>query len=450
VANNNIIKKSHELVEARYNLNIWEIRVFVKMISLLHQNDHEFATYRIYIKDMIRDFEAENNKDVYNRIKVVPENLMKKIISIPYVSDEGEERILKTTLLSSITQPQNLKVESFIEVSFDPKLKPYLLQLKEKFLMYDIRNILRLSSPYTVRMYEFLKQYEKIGIRVFQVEDLKRYLFVEEKYSRYFDFKKRIILHSQKKLKQHTDISFSFEEIKNGRRVVAIRFFIEKNKPKFNSNKTSDKSDKNRQKHSPIFQELYPKVRDWISKEVLLQLLKKHPEQQIRNAITYTLNRITKGDVIENIGGHIVAMSKQVSLFDMVEEKKKEQQQRINKRQQQRKQQDKKKLLEQKLNQLKEEKYQAIDPLVLNILQTEEQILREIKQLLSNGTFRSLNIEAQAGSDYEKVKKMMEQSELVQGTVIGKVIKRVPQYFEQINKKYNSQITRLERQINMM
>jgi len=299
-------------------------------------------------------------------------------------------------------------------------------------------------------MYEFLKQYEKIGIRVFQVEDLKRYLFVEEKYSRYFDFKKRIILHSQKKLKQHTDISFSFEEIKNGRRVVAIRFFIEKNKPKFNSNKTSDKSDKNRQKHSPIFQELYPKVRDWISKEVLLQLLKKHPEQQIRNAITYTLNRITKGDVIENIGGHIVAMSKQVSLFDMVEEKKKEQQQRINKRQQQRKQQDKKKLLEQKLNQLKEEKYQAIDPLVLNILQTEEQILREIKQLLSNGTFRSLNIEAQAGSDYEKVKKMMEQSELVQGTVIGKVIKRVPQYFEQINKKYNSQITRLERQINMM
>lgn len=52
---------------------------------------------------------------------------------------------------------------------------------------------------------------------------------VKEEYPLYANFKSRVILTAQKELKQKTDIYFSFKEIKQGRKVVAIEFEIFEN-----------------------------------------------------------------------------------------------------------------------------------------------------------------------------------------------------------------------------
>lgn len=82
-------------------------------------------------------------------------------------------------------------------------------------------------------MYELLKSYEGIGKRVFEIEELKQILGVEDKYDKFANFKKRILLKAQEDLILHTDISFTFEEIsENSRRVEKIAFYIHKNSPK--------------------------------------------------------------------------------------------------------------------------------------------------------------------------------------------------------------------------
>lgn len=82
-------------------------------------------------------------------------------------------------------------------------------------------------------MYELLKSYEGIGKRVFDIEELKQILGVEDKYSKFANFKTRILLKAQEDLLQHTDISFTFEELsENYRRVEKITFYIHKNSPK--------------------------------------------------------------------------------------------------------------------------------------------------------------------------------------------------------------------------
>ena len=50
------------------------------------------------------------------------------------------------------------------------------------------------------------------------------------KYTKYNDFKRFVILSSQKELKEKTDICFEFTELKEGRKVAAIHFQILKNK----------------------------------------------------------------------------------------------------------------------------------------------------------------------------------------------------------------------------
>lgn len=116
---------------------------------------------------------------------------------------------------------------------------PYLIELKEQFTTYYLANIMSLKSSYSIRIFELLKQYEKIGKRRIELKNLRQLVgtteidangeIVKEDYPLYGHFKSRVILTAQKELKQKTDICFNFKEIKQSRKVVAIEFEILEN-----------------------------------------------------------------------------------------------------------------------------------------------------------------------------------------------------------------------------
>lgn len=81
-------------------------------------------------------------------------------------------------------------------------------------------------------MYELLKQYERVGKRTFELEELKQILKTEEKYQLYGDFKRYVLKRAKKDLEKFTDISFKREEKKRGRKVSQLVFHIAKRKVK--------------------------------------------------------------------------------------------------------------------------------------------------------------------------------------------------------------------------
>ena len=60
--------------------------------------------------------------------------------------------------------------------------------------LYRLKNITNLNSEYSLKFYEGLKQYEKIGVRIYELKELKKFLGVEKLYDRFYDFKRRILL----------------------------------------------------------------------------------------------------------------------------------------------------------------------------------------------------------------------------------------------------------------
>ncbi|WP_080965286.1 RepB family plasmid replication initiator protein [Clostridium novyi] len=119
------------------------------------------------------------------------------------------------------------KDEGKMAFTFAPRLKPYYLQLKN-YTKYRISNIASLKSQYSIRIYELLKQYEKIKTRKLDLNHLKELLGLEiHQYPKFYDFKNRVLNVAQKELSEKTDIKFTFEEIKTGRKVTSIRFFID-------------------------------------------------------------------------------------------------------------------------------------------------------------------------------------------------------------------------------
>lgn len=218
-----VVRKSNTLIEASYKLSVNEQRLILMLSSSVRQDDKEFCPYRISIKDFAKLLDLKN-KNVYQDLEELVLALREKTITIFM-----ENSVLHTGWLSSI---EYFTGEGMLELSFDPKLKPFLLELKDRFTSYKLKMIVQLKSSFSIRIYELLKQYEKIGFRVFDLADLREILGIkDEEYPFYGNFKARIILTAQKELAERTDIAFDFEEIKVGRSVGKIKFLIRSQNP---------------------------------------------------------------------------------------------------------------------------------------------------------------------------------------------------------------------------
>lgn len=341
-----LVRKSNELVEARYKLDIWETRVFTKMLTMVHRNDDDFQKYRIYLKDIITDYGLESNKDAYERLRAGGFKLMKKIVKVVRQTDEGPKE-LYTPIVIGMEKLVDTSTEAakFIDVSFHPDMTPFLLSLKSRFTTYDVSNILKLPSSYSVRIYELLKQYQKIGWRKFELKELKEIIGVIEEidingkkkykdnYPLYGNFKQRVLNKAQKDLKEYTDIAFTFDPIKKGRAVNALKFYIIANKPSKRiakedvkeSTEAVEVSYTEEKKERDNVAELHSLVKQWVSKKIVENWLQKYPESQVKKGIKYTLSQLESGKKIANIAGYLQTMVKQENLVDPKEEDRQKQ-----------------------------------------------------------------------------------------------------------------------------
>ena len=213
-SNKRIAIQSNKLINARYEMTAFQKKIVLYLISQIEPDDEAFKTYTIYVKDFISITESKS-KMLYSKLRKETKALISKVYEI-----DEPERLLQISMLSSA---EYLKGKGMIKVSFDPNLKPYLLQLKKQFTVVPLKDILGFRSIHSMRIYEMLQQFKSTGLLVVKIEDLKYRLGVENKYSDYNTFKKRVIEQAQKELAD-TDMTFTFEEIKEGRRVARIKF----------------------------------------------------------------------------------------------------------------------------------------------------------------------------------------------------------------------------------
>lgn len=209
-----LVRKSNNLVNAKYELSKIEQKLILSLITQINQSDEDFRTYRFNIKEYfdITDFSKEN----YTYIKSVFKDLLEKPIEI---------KIENGTLLCNWISSAKIINKGYVDISFDPNLKPYLLELKANFTRYELKNVLFLRSQYSIRIYELLKQYEKLGKRLIDMEDFRTILKIPTSYSN-FKIKKYILDVAKRELKEHSDIYFDYEIIKKARSVTWIQFKI--------------------------------------------------------------------------------------------------------------------------------------------------------------------------------------------------------------------------------
>lgn len=217
---NNLVVKANKLNESRYKLSVQEQRVVLTMISLIKPGDIDFKPYSFTVNEF-HALVGLKGQSVYSEIKKITNSLISRTITIS--EPNGDLQI------GWVSSAQYFDNEGRIELSFDPKLKPYLLALQQKFVRYQLKNTIRLKSSYSVRIYELLKQYQGIGSRTFDLDELRTLIGLKsDKLPLYGNFKAKVLNKAKTELKK-TDISFTFVPVKTLRKVTGITFTIFKN-----------------------------------------------------------------------------------------------------------------------------------------------------------------------------------------------------------------------------
>ncbi|QCI27577.1 replication initiation protein [Caminibacter pacificus] len=123
-----------------------------------------------------------------------------------------------------------------LRIKIDNEFHKYLMAVKNKYLRYRLENVMVLTSKYSFRLYEILKNELKMKKRQkrsleveLDLDELRELLSVPGSY-KWQDIKRQILEKSQKDFEK-TDIDFEFEPIKQGRKIIAIKFkLIDKSK----------------------------------------------------------------------------------------------------------------------------------------------------------------------------------------------------------------------------
>lgn len=218
-----VTKSNYFIMNTSYDLSMEEQKIILTLASMVQPTDEEFKPYSFKIADFMELLGVENQSK-YTEIPKITKELMKKVFEI----QEGNT-IIQTAWLSGVRYE---KGSGMVALKFNPDLKPYMLKLSSMFTQYKLANILSMKSKYSARVYEILKcnEFKKQGYIEIEIQELRKLLKADTVYLLYADFKRKVIIQAQKELKKLSDINFDFEEIKTGRKVTSIKFYIKKNK----------------------------------------------------------------------------------------------------------------------------------------------------------------------------------------------------------------------------
>jgi plasmid replication initiation protein len=220
---NFIVTKSNHLIEANYKLSLNEQRLVLSAISQIDarkpiDRDNNFT---ITASEFSEIFNIPV-KQAYEALHDAASRLYERDIKTHDSLANTTERFRWVDYIKYWHQ------EAKVTLSFSHRIIPYLTLLHQQFSSYELKQISKMRSAYSIRLYELLVQFMKTGERDITLKKIRELFELKKQYPRFFDFKKRILIPSIDDINQTTDIRVEWDVVKKGSRISGLIFVFEK------------------------------------------------------------------------------------------------------------------------------------------------------------------------------------------------------------------------------
>ena len=218
--NRNIVVHSDKITKGRSKLSLSEMKAFLATITTIDaKNDTDFKEVTLTKKE----FCGDTNLD-FRTVKSVCKTLLKQVYEIE------NNQVWKAYPIYQMFEYDKKTDE--VKFKFNDYMRPYLLELTQKFTKYQIKNIINMTSKYSIRTYQLLKDLRDVKRHIeFEIEDFCDKLEVPKSKRQWGNFQSDIMQTAIKEINELTDIRILgiFPERKRGKKVLSfsIKFCYE-------------------------------------------------------------------------------------------------------------------------------------------------------------------------------------------------------------------------------
>jgi len=225
VTNKDLIQ-SYIVTSAKYDFSVYEKRILYRLIETFqYLTKGEKLNEKIKITKDLFDvsvvtmpismfLNGEEDKN-HTRIKKAIESLENK--KFIYEDNKTWE------IIRILSEPKIDKYKEFATFRINPKIVSAFLDFSKGFSKYELVTAMKFESIYAMRFYELLSG-QKSAI-TYSIDNLKIMFQIENKYKLTADFFRYVILPAKKELDKSAPYSFEYVPIKQGRKIVSIKFY---------------------------------------------------------------------------------------------------------------------------------------------------------------------------------------------------------------------------------
>ena len=229
--NNELVSKSNTLIEASYTLNLVAQRLIVLAI-IKARNQGELSKVGGIHRITAIEYRAYFGCALpmaYESLQSACKSLYESEFVWLGKDEQGDPQKNTSRFVQRATYNEG---KGFVEVMFSNDIIPLITRLSKEYTEYELIQIRNLNSVYALRVFEMLMQWKILGkTPLVTVEDLRSRLGIAgHQYKLMSNFKKRVLDLAINEINEHTDITASYKQHKQGKAITGFTFTFKKKK----------------------------------------------------------------------------------------------------------------------------------------------------------------------------------------------------------------------------
>ena len=223
----NLVVKDNALINASYNLELVEQRLILLAIVEARTSGKGVTpnnSLTITASSYMNHFDTNRNT-AYQALKDACNNLFERQFSYIETNTKGNTEVVRSRWVSEIRYIDN---EASVKLIFSPTVSPLITLLEKNFASYELEQVAQLNSKYAVRLYEVVIAWRSTGkTPMIAIDELRNRLGVlDDEYTVTADFKRWALDNPIKQINEKTEINLSYEQHKQGRKIIGFTFTI--------------------------------------------------------------------------------------------------------------------------------------------------------------------------------------------------------------------------------
>lgn len=226
-----MVVKSNSLIEASYSLTVQEIRLLdiaLADLTTYEESEKQLTTMSEFVEvraDEYAKMYGVDMKTAYTALREASEKLFVRYFTYSVQSEQfpSHQEHRKSRWVWNIAY---IEGQGLVKLAFTPDLISLAGKLRGNFSRYHIEQKAPLTSVYAHRLYEMMMQWRnsKVVPSIPYHELRHRFDIADDEYVRITNFKARALEPAIKQINEHTDITVSYDQYKEGRKVVGFIF----------------------------------------------------------------------------------------------------------------------------------------------------------------------------------------------------------------------------------